>query len=79
MHASQTSRHISASAGHIVEPKFRLTITLTETGYGAEPGTVVSWVHVLEGDEFAAKAAHIIGPANEQNLDRWTAEVLRVS
>jgi Activator of Hsp90 ATPase homolog 1-like protein len=39
-------------------------------------GTLVSWHQALDSEEFAAKVAHIIIPANEQNLDRLTAEVL---
>jgi uncharacterized protein YndB with AHSA1/START domain len=57
---------------HIFEPKFRLTITLT----AINEGTQVSWNQALESDDFASKAAHIIIPANEQNLNRLTAEVL---
>jgi uncharacterized protein YndB with AHSA1/START domain len=57
---------------HIFEPKFRLTITLTASAQG----TLVSWHQALDSEEFAAKVAHIIIPANEQNLDRLTAEVL---
>jgi uncharacterized protein YndB with AHSA1/START domain len=60
---------------HIFEPKFRLTITLTANN----AGTRVSWHQALESDDFAAKAAHIITPANEQNLDRLTAEVVHHS
>lgn len=60
---------------HLSEPKFRLTITLTQsTG-----GTTVTWVQILENAEFATSVEHIIVPANEQNLDRLTAEVLRGS
>ncbi len=57
---------------HIPEPKFRLSITLATT----EAGTRVAWEQVLESEEFARKVAHIIEPANEQNLDRLTQEVM---
>jgi hypothetical protein len=57
---------------HIFEPKFRLTITLT----ALKDGTRVSWHQALESDDFAAKAAHITIPVNEQNLDRLTTEIL---
>jgi uncharacterized protein YndB with AHSA1/START domain len=58
---------------HIPVPQFRLTITLTASG----EGTLVSWHQLLADSDFAEKVAHIIVPANEQNLDRLTAEVLR--
>ncbi len=57
---------------HVGEPKFLLSIELAASA----AGTLVSWEQVLESDEFARKAAHIIEPANEQNLDRLTQEVL---
>ncbi|NBV24779.1 MAG: polyketide cyclase [Proteobacteria bacterium] len=58
---------------HVCEPKFALTITLARTA----TGTLLSWTQVLEDPEFARRVEHIIRPANEQNLDRLTAEVLR--
>jgi uncharacterized protein YndB with AHSA1/START domain len=58
---------------HISEPKFRLTISLAST----EGGTTVSWSQVFESAEFASRVEHIVVPANEQNLDRLSAEVLR--
>jgi hypothetical protein len=39
-------------------------------------GTVVTWTQVLENSEFAERVRPIVVPANEQNLDRLTAEVL---
>jgi uncharacterized protein YndB with AHSA1/START domain len=60
---------------HVVEPKFRLTITLTASAQG----TLVAWHQALASEEFAAKVAHIIIPANEQNLDRLTTEVLHTT
>ncbi|HYK02807.1 MAG TPA: SRPBCC family protein [Thermoanaerobaculia bacterium] len=58
---------------HVCEPKFRLTVTLAPS----EGGTTVTWVQVFENAAFAGSVEHIVAPANEQNLDRWTAEVLR--
>ncbi len=58
---------------HVGEPKFVLSIELSAT----QAGTLVSWKQVLENEEFARKVAHIIEPANEQNLDRLTQEVLQ--
>ena len=56
---------------HISEPKFRLTITLTPSA----TGTSVAWSQAFESAEVAERIAHIVVPANEQNLDRMTAEV----
>lgn len=58
---------------HIPVPKFRLTITLEP----AQDGTLLDWVQELEDPEFARAVAHIIAPANEQNLDRLTVELGR--
>jgi len=58
---------------HTCEPKFSLTIELRSTA----AGTIVSWTQVLENPELARQLESIIVPANEQNLDRWTAEVLQ--
>jgi uncharacterized protein YndB with AHSA1/START domain len=58
---------------HVCEPKFRLTVTLDASA----GGTSVTWVQVFENAAFASSVEHIVAPANEQNLDRWTAEVLR--
>lgn len=37
----------------------------------------MSWVQALDDAEVARRVQHIVIPANEQNLDRLTAEVLR--
>jgi uncharacterized protein YndB with AHSA1/START domain len=58
---------------HVNEPKFRLTISLTAT----EKGTLVVWEQAFENSEVAKKIESIVVPANEQNLDRLAAEVLR--
>jgi uncharacterized protein YndB with AHSA1/START domain len=57
---------------HVSKPEYRLTITLTPS----VSGTTVSWVQIFEGAEVARRIEHIVVPANEQNLDRLTAEVL---
>lgn len=57
---------------HVSEPKYRLTIGLASTAVG----TLVSWSQVFENSGMS-KVEHIIKPANEQNLDRLTAEVLK--
>jgi uncharacterized protein YndB with AHSA1/START domain len=57
---------------HVCPPIFQLTITLTAHG----AGTLVHWAQVFEDAAVASAVAHIVVPANEQNLDRWTQEVL---
>ena len=60
---------------HVSEPKFLLTVTFTPT----RTGTVVSWTQAFENADVASRIEHIVVPANEQNLDRLSAEVLRKS
>jgi uncharacterized protein YndB with AHSA1/START domain len=57
---------------HVSEPKYRLTIDLAPT----ETGTLVSWSQEFDDPAVAARIEKIVIPANEQNLDRLTAEVL---
>jgi uncharacterized protein YndB with AHSA1/START domain len=58
---------------HVSDPKFRLTITLAPSA----TGTLVSWSQAFDSADVARNIEHIVVPANEQNLDRWTSEVLR--
>ena len=58
---------------HVSEPKYRLTIGLAS----AAAGTVVSWSQAFESSEVAGRIEHIVVPANEQNLERLSVEVLR--
>ncbi|MGA2257476.1 MAG: SRPBCC domain-containing protein [Thermoguttaceae bacterium] len=58
---------------HASEPKFRLTIMLAS----AAAGTVVSWSQAFESSEVASRLERIVVPANEQNLERLSVEVLR--
>lgn len=58
---------------HVSEPKFLLTITLVPS----MTGTHLTWSQVLENSEIAKRIKNIVVPANEQNLDRLTAEVTR--
>jgi uncharacterized protein YndB with AHSA1/START domain len=58
---------------HLVEPKFRLTIALASSAVG----TVVSWSQTFESSEVASRLERIVVPANEQNLERLSVEVLR--
>lgn len=57
---------------HLSEPKYRLTIVLTSSA----AGTVVSWSQAFENPDVVKRIEHIVVPANEQNLDRLSAEVL---
>ena len=58
---------------HVSEPKFSLTISLAPSA----AGTLVSWSQAIENSEVASRIEHIVVPANEENLDRLSAEVLR--
>ncbi|MBK9155522.1 MAG: SRPBCC domain-containing protein [Chloracidobacterium sp.] len=58
---------------HLSQPLYRLTIELTHSGNG----TIVTWSQVFDDAEVAKRIAKIVIPANEQNLDRLTAEVLK--
>ncbi len=58
---------------HVSEPKYRLTIELASSG----AGTIVSWSQVFEKADVAERIKHIVVPANEENLDRLTEEVLK--
>ena len=57
---------------HISQPSYRLTIELTPSGRG----TIVSWSQEFDDATVAGRIAKIVIPANEQNLDRLSAEVL---
>ncbi len=58
---------------HESKPKYTLTITLAPSAVG----TTVSWAQAFESADIASRLEHIVVPANEQNLDRLSAEVLR--
>ena len=57
---------------HRSEPKYRLSIHLAPSA----AGTIVTWTQTFESADVASRIEHIVVPANEQNLDRLTAEVL---
>ena len=59
---------------HVSGPKYRLTILLASSAVG----TVVSWSQAFESSNVASRIEHIVVPANEQNLDRLSVEVLKV-
>ena len=56
---------------HVSHPHYTLSIALTASA----KGTVVSWEQDFDDPKAAAGLRHIVEPANEQNLDRLTAEV----
>lgn len=60
---------------HVSEPKFQLTIGLAASAVG----TLVTWAQTFENPEVARRVEAIVVPANEQNLDRLTAEIFRVT
>ena len=57
---------------HVSKPKYRLSIVLASSA----AGPAVSWSQAFEDSEVASRIEHIVVPANEQNLDRLSAEVL---
>lgn len=58
---------------HICQPYFTLTITLQPS----PEGTLLHWEQVFDDAAVASAVRHIVEPANEQNLDRLSAEVCR--
>lgn len=54
---------------HIVNPRFRLTVTLEARG----GGTRIGWAQEFESPELAGKLRPFCGPANEEVLDRLEA------
>jgi uncharacterized protein YndB with AHSA1/START domain len=61
---------------HVGAPhRFELTITFAAQG----ARTLVGWRQVFDTAEEKLRIAAFVAPANEQNLDRLAAEVLRVS
>lgn len=64
---------------HACAPFFTLTIALesVEPPTGSESlATRVRWTQVFDDAAVARAVAPVVAPANEQNLDRWTAEVM---
>lgn len=59
---------------HISQPVYRLTIDLLPTA----AGTLLSWWQEFDDAEVARRIEKVVVPANEQNLDRLTAEVLKL-
>jgi uncharacterized protein YndB with AHSA1/START domain len=59
---------------HVSKPRYLLNVVFEPTGSG---GTLVRWEQEFENPKVASGVEHIVVPANEQNLDRLSAEVLR--
>lgn len=59
---------------HVSPPRYRLTVTLAPT---ADGGTRVDWHQEFEDPAVGRRLAHVVVPANAQNLERLAAEVLR--
>lgn len=60
---------------HDCAPFFTLTVELTPL----EAETVLCWQQVFDDADIAQAVRHIVEPANEQNLDRLTAELQRAA
>jgi hypothetical protein len=58
---------------HDSNPEYSLVIALAPSA----GGTLVSWTQTFDNAETASRIESIVVPANEQNLDRLAAEVLR--
>ena len=58
---------------HDSNPKYRLVITLQPSA----GGTTVGWEQTFETEDMARRVERVVVPANEENLDRLTAEVAR--
>jgi uncharacterized protein YndB with AHSA1/START domain len=58
---------------HLSEPKYRLIISLASSA----GGTMVSWSQTFENPDVARRIEPIVVPANEENLDRLSVEVLQ--
>jgi uncharacterized protein YndB with AHSA1/START domain len=56
---------------HICPPYFQLTITLEPL----QTGTLLRWDQAFSDATVAQAVRHIVEPANEQNLDRLSAEL----
>jgi uncharacterized protein YndB with AHSA1/START domain len=59
---------------HESAPKFRLTISLTDSGIG----TMLSWRQTFETVVVRDAVIAVVLPANEQNIDRLQAELWKM-
>lgn len=56
---------------HVCPPYFQLSISLLPK----DDGTLLQWEQTFDDAAVAEAVRHIVEPANEQNLDRLTAEL----
>ena len=56
---------------HVCAPHFRLVVTLEPSN----TGTLLHWEQTFADASVAQAIRHIVEPANEQNLDRLSAEL----
>jgi uncharacterized protein YndB with AHSA1/START domain len=56
---------------HVCQPLFTLTIKLEASA----DGTLLHWQQAFDDAAVASAVRHIVEPANEQNLDRLSAEL----
>src|SRR5512139_1370513 len=66
---AEISRPSKIVIRHAVEPLFTLTVRIVPS----RSGSTVHWTQEFEREEVANAIAHIVQPANEQNLDRLVA------
>ena len=64
-------RKIVIDVQHLSRHHFTLTIELARMA----AGTLVTWEQAFENPDEAISVKHIVEPANEQNLNRWQAEI----
>jgi uncharacterized protein YndB with AHSA1/START domain len=57
---------------HVAEPRYRLTLSLAPS----DRGTIVHWSQLFENRDVAQQLEHIVVPANDQNLERLSVEVV---
>lgn len=67
----QIEPHQRIVIAHTVQPLFELSLDLQ----AVVGGTRLDWTQVFEDDAVARAVAHIVEPANEQNLDRLNWEL----
>ena len=60
---------------HVSEPRYRLTIALAPS----PAGTTVAWSQTFEDPRVGQRLERVVVPANEENLERLAAEVLRTA
>jgi uncharacterized protein YndB with AHSA1/START domain len=58
---------------HVSPPRFTLTVTLAPHA----DGTLLSWAQAFPDPDVGARVRAIVEPANEENLDRLSAELAR--